>query len=69
MILAGVVIGTGVSAVATFGLTRFLHQVAPTDPLTLLVVVAILVAVGLLAMAIPARRATRVDPVTALRAE
>lgn len=64
-------IATGV--VAAFGLTRFLvrllFEVTPTDPTTFVAVAALLAFVGLLACYIPARRATRVDPMIALRYE
>ena len=66
-------IGLGVGVVAALGLTRvlttLLYQVAPTDPATLLAVAVILGAVSLLACYIPARRAMKVDAVTALRTE
>jgi ABC-type antimicrobial peptide transport system permease subunit len=50
-------------------LQGFLDGVSPHDPLTLGAVAALLIAVALLASIVPARRATRVDPVIALRAE
>jgi putative ABC transport system permease protein len=50
-------------------LRRFLIQTSPTDPTVLVGIAAILVAVSFAACFFPARRATRVDPVTALRYE
>jgi len=67
--LVGVVVGVG----ASFGLTRFLASflfgVAKWDPLVFVSVPLLLSTVALLAVWWPARRASRVDPVNALRAE
>jgi putative ABC transport system permease protein len=65
--------GASVGVAAAFWLTRsieaLLFQIRPTDPVTFALVVVILLAVALLACYVPARRATRVDPVIALRYE
>ena len=52
--------------VLTRVLGKFLFEVKPTDPVTLMAVAAILAATGILAGLLPARGATRVDPVVAL---
>ena len=66
--------GPGTTRVAlAFGVTRlistFLFGVKPTDPLTYAAVALSLAAIALLACYVPARRATRVDPMVAVRCE
>jgi putative ABC transport system permease protein len=65
--IGGVAIGFGASLILTRVLRSFLYEVSPLDPITYITVAVILVAVGLLASYLPARRATRVDPLIALR--
>jgi putative ABC transport system permease protein len=65
----GVALGLVGSIAATRLISSFLFGVAPTDPLTFSAVAVLLLAVALLASYIPSRRALRVDPLTALRAE
>ncbi|MPY89346.1 MAG: FtsX-like permease family protein [Luteitalea sp.] len=66
-------LGIGVGLAAAVALTRFLRallfDVTPTDPLTLAVVSVLLLAVAVTAGYLPARRATRIDPLVALRVE
>ncbi|HWS89978.1 MAG TPA: ABC transporter permease [Pyrinomonadaceae bacterium] len=71
--LALTLVGVGVGALLAFGLTqlipRFLYEVGGTDPLTYVSVSLLLTVVALVACYIPARRATKVDPLVALRYE
>jgi putative ABC transport system permease protein len=67
--LVGVCVGMGGALVLTRFLSSMLYEIKPTDPLTLIAVALILTAVALLASYIPARRATQVDPMVALRYE
>jgi macrolide transport system ATP-binding/permease protein len=65
--------GLGIGLAGAFAATRllrgFLYEVQPLDPLTFTAAVALLTVVALAACWLPARRATRVDPITALRSE
>jgi putative ABC transport system permease protein len=65
----GLVLGLGGAVVLTRVLTGFLYGVTPTDPVTFAIVSLGLTAVALLATYLPARRATKVDPLVALRHE
>lgn len=63
----GLAIGLGASVAVMRGLRTILFGIEPTDPTTLVSVGVSLMAVALLAVAVPALRAMRVDPITALR--
>ena len=71
--VALIAIGVGLGLAAALLFTRpvesFLYSVSSRDPLTYVAVTAILIATALVAGFVPARRATEVDPVTALRYE
>ena len=66
-IAAGLALGLGVAALLSRGLGILLFGVRPWDPAVFAVVVVSLAAAGTLASFIPARRATRIEPVEALR--
>jgi len=66
-VIAGVAIGLPAALAATQWLASLLYQVTATDPLTFTTVSAILLVVAVVAILLPARRATRVDPMIALR--
>jgi predicted permease len=69
IIVVGVIVGLAGAAGLTRVLQRFLFGVTPTDPIAFTIVTLLLMAVGLMAAWLPARRATRIDPCAALRAE
>ncbi len=68
-VLAGVVIGIGVALAATRALSSLLYGVRAADPLLFLAMALTMLGVGMLASYLPARRASGVDPIEALRSD
>lgn len=69
LVVVGLALGTAGGAVASRALSRLLFRVAPADPFATACVILVLFLVSLLAMFLPARRAIRVEPTTALKHE
>ena len=69
IVVTGLVVGLAGAAAVTRVLQTFLFGVTPTDPIAFTIVTLLLMTVGLMAAWLPARRATRIDPWAALRAE
>jgi putative ABC transport system permease protein len=69
LVLVGLAVGLAASLALTRLLVTFLYSTATADPMTLVVVCGVLVAVALLAGYLPARKAARVDPLVALHVD
>lgn len=69
LVLAGAVLGLFGALAASRVLSPLLYEVSPTDPATFGAVLGLLLLVALTACDLPARRATRVDPMTVLRGD
>jgi ABC-type antimicrobial peptide transport system permease subunit len=67
--VVGLVAGFAASLALARVVRASLYQTAPTDPVILTVTIAVLLAISAVACLAPARRATRVDPLEALRAD
>ena len=69
LVLIGMVIGAPLAMAATRLLRNQLHDVHPADPITIAFALLVLAASAIIAAILPAQRAARLDPLTALRAE
>ena len=69
LVAAGTVCGLLASIGATRVMAGLLYEISPLDPVVFITVASVLAAAGFFASFFPARRATRVDPVVALRVE
>jgi putative ABC transport system permease protein len=69
LVVCGVALGVAGALALTRFLTTLLFGITPTDTFTFVVVAAIFFFIAMVAALIPARRATKVDPLTALRYE
>lgn len=67
LVAVGLLLGTLLAFLSTRVITGLLYGLDPLDPPTFVAVALVLLAVGLLATALPARRASRVPPLVALR--
>ena len=69
LVILGLTVGLPLALAATRWIKSFLFGVPPTDPAGIGAAVVLMVAVSMVAGYLPARRATKVDPMTALRHE
>jgi ABC-type antimicrobial peptide transport system permease subunit len=69
VVLIGAVIGVVAALLSTRALTRLLYDVKAVDPIVYVVMAALMVGIGMLASYLPARRASRVDPIESLRSD
>jgi putative ABC transport system permease protein len=67
--MIGAAIGVGAAFILTRGLSAMLYDVTATDPLVFVCMPVLLIAVSVVASYVPARKATTIDPLVALRYE
>ena len=65
----GVVVGVATAAASTRVLASLLYGVSPADPVSFAAITVLVIGIALTASYLPARRATRIDPMEALRAD
>jgi ABC-type antimicrobial peptide transport system permease subunit len=68
-VVAGVVVGLGLAVIVGRLMSAQLYQISSHDPVTFVLTPALVILVAVVANLLPARRATKVDPVSALQAE
>jgi ABC-type antimicrobial peptide transport system permease subunit len=68
-IVGGMALGLATTLATTRALQSFLFEVSANDPVTVVMVTALLIAVALTVVVLPARRAVRLDAIAALRSE
>jgi putative ABC transport system permease protein len=69
LLALGLLVGSGIAVILGRALRAFLFGVEPTDPITFVAVPVAFTVVALLACCLPARRAAKIEPMTALRSE
>jgi ABC-type antimicrobial peptide transport system permease subunit len=69
LVVAGLIVGAGLTYAAARWIASQLYGISPQDPITMTLAAALLLIVALSAVYLPARRASRTDPMAALRQE
>jgi ABC-type antimicrobial peptide transport system permease subunit len=69
LVVIGIIVGVPAALLAARYVSTFLFGLSPTDPVTIIVSTCVLLSVAVMAGYLPARRASRIDPMLALRYE